>query len=964
MHSIENLLNNFKKLDLKTRLPETRQCLGEETSVITTEDLHMEHEEEEDHADLGVGIGHEVTLFNLEVEDEAPQLPTTNHLSLIRQPNQNPTTANNNIYSPSTTNNNTHKEQQNNNLVSKLHDPSGWPLTRWSPGKILPLLDPNNVTQMAALYCERGLQDSIRFKTSTMETQEINTTESIRPASSKRGGEQIPYSRNNRIYAKSIRKLSFKILHNSRKHQTKTNIGLPKIESAHPVRTLQDGRNAYTVVPIHQDSRRFLTFKNEGIVYQYRSLAFGLNVAPRLFSKLMRYAIEPLRQEGIRLVYYLDDICLLGKSKEELTTTSQKCPHSISNAGIPGIPIQHEKDENHSPNSKDQQTVTTYQTSFTTCPEIMPMDRRPTGESHLDDSSNWRSPTSYSLSSTRSSEESPVESSELGKTLLPVSAESTRTPMMEGISINEERPTNSNNGSTHASNYHLHRQFGNRMGNQFAVYRDIRVLERDGQNTFNKRPRVESSLLCTEDTCNKIRKLHNQGIHRQHYSPKIYNERWRDSITTASGVSSPNPGLMQSAPPQSNLPTHCRSEEHTSRQVITETHTSIRMDDSKETLSTNSTDVGTAKDRRLCSVSQQPTTKILESPSRSIRSSSRCLLSEMVEEGYVLEPTVEIDSEGASKTKEVPCTTSSSGDSTLAESILVADDPTNETPRPSHDHESQQVLPSRMDIINKARNQSGLMNETSVSYLQDTTRSKTAENYDHGWRRWQLWCTQQVPQVDPTEYNQTNVLNFLVAHQRFSVSHLNSFRSSIASVFRVLYPEHMPIANQEQIQAFFATKRRSEVHIPSTSQLETWDTDKMVLFLLSTWADSSLLSLYDLQLKTIALLCLATMARPRSDIGRLQHRDIIFTFQDCSTSSSSALTGVTIHFRKPKETQVKTSKFGVLQDTRLCPASTLHLFIQKTNHLRESLPVDHTLFLAYIDKPAQVSSIRPSTLSN
>jgi hypothetical protein len=25
-------------------------------------------------------------------------------------------------------------------------------------------------------------------------------------------------------------------------------------------------------------------------------------------------------------------------------------------------------------------------------------------------------------------------------------------------------------------------------------------LERDGQNTFNKRPRVESSLLCTEDT--------------------------------------------------------------------------------------------------------------------------------------------------------------------------------------------------------------------------------------------------------------------------------------------------------------------------------------------------------------------------------------------------------------------------------------------------------------------------------
>ncbi|KAI8874644.1 hypothetical protein K501DRAFT_281128 [Backusella circina FSU 941] len=301
------------------------------------------------------------------------------------------------------------------------------------------------------------------------------------------------------------------------------------------------------------------------------------------------------------------------------------------------------------------------------------------------------------------------------------------------------------------------------MGNQFTVYRDIRVLERDGQNTFNKRPRVEGSLLCTEDTCDKIRKLHNQGIHRQHYSSKIYNDGWRDSVSTSSKVSSPNSGPMQSTPPQSNVPTHCRLEEHTSRQVITETHTSIRMDDSEETLSTNSAHMGTTKDRRLCSISQQPTTKILESPLRSIRSSSGCVLSEMVEEGYISEPTVEIDPEGTSKTKEIPSTTSSSGDSTLAGSILVADDLTHETPRPSYEHENQQVPPSRMDIINKARIQSCLMNEASISYLQDSTRSETAKNYDQSWRRWQLWCIQQVPQVDPTEYNQTNVLNFLVA---------------------------------------------------------------------------------------------------------------------------------------------------------------------------------------------------------
>jgi integrase len=135
----------------------------------------------------------------------------------------------------------------------------------------------------------------------------------------------------------------------------------------------------------------------------------------------------------------------------------------------------------------------------------------------------------------------------------------------------------------------------------------------------------------------------------------------------------------------------------------------------------------------------------------------------------------------------------------------------------------------------------------------------------------------------------------------------------------------------------------------------------MTDFLVSTWADSNSLTLYDLQLKTIALLCLATMARPRSDIGRLQFQDIIFNFED---SSNSTLTGVKIHFREPKETQVKTTSLGLLQDTRLCPVSTLYLFISKSNHLRANLPTDHTLFLAYIDKPEQVTSIRPSTMSS
>jgi hypothetical protein len=53
-------------------------------------------------------------------------------------------------------------------------------------------------------------------------------------------------------------------------------------------------KDAYTVVLIHVDSRKLLTFKNEGVVYQYRPLEFSLNVAPRVFSKLIKHVVAKI----------------------------------------------------------------------------------------------------------------------------------------------------------------------------------------------------------------------------------------------------------------------------------------------------------------------------------------------------------------------------------------------------------------------------------------------------------------------------------------------------------------------------------------------------------------------------------------------------------------------------------------------------------------------------------------------
>ncbi|KAG1137376.1 hypothetical protein G6F38_011359 [Rhizopus arrhizus] len=723
-----------------------------------------------------------------------------------------------------------------------------------------------------------------------------------------------------------------------------------------------DLKDAYTVVPIHPESRKYLTFKNEGVVYQYRSLAFGLNVAPRLFSKLMRYAVEPLRQEGIRLVYYLDDICLLSKTKEDLHITVKKSIHTIPDTGILGVPIQYQKNENHSSITKNKQAITENSSSLTTNPTFLPLDSGSAGQDYLNDTGNRGSTSSHSSSSKGSSKESLLEQPKLGKTVSYILPESTGISMVEGVRFIQERPTYSSENSSITSDNDLHRQLRHGVGSELTNDGNIRVLEQSRQINVNKRPRTEGSLFCFENACSKIRKLHDKGFHRQHNSSQIHNEIWRYGITPITGISSSDSRSLQSIQPNSDLPTYCGDKEHISGSTITKASSTLRTDHSEKIIPSNYTSVGAVGSGRICSLTQSPTEEILEPSSRSISRSTGRVPTEMAQERDVSKSSLETNPQGDTTIEETEDTSSRFNYPSVAQPILVSNGPTDETLGQSNSYENQQeVLSDRMAIISDARRKFGLTDAASIEYLENSTRSSTKKIYDNGWRQWHRWCLQKTPVVNPIKYNCANVLAFLVANQHYSSKHLNTLRSSLASVFRELYPDEMPLALQPTIQAFFAAKRRSEVRIPTIQQLETWDTNRMTAFILSSWADSNTLTLTDLQLKTIALLCLATMARPRSDIGRLQFRDTIFKYQD---SSNMTVSGLTLHFRVPKEAQVKTTQIGVLQDSRLCPVTTLHIFIQKTATLRTNLPVDHTLFLAYIEKPNLVSSIRPSTLSN
>ena len=76
-----------------------------------------------------------------------------------------------------------------------------------------------------------------------------------------------------------------------------------------------DLSDAYFHLLVHPRDRRYLRFQWGGQTYQFRSLPFGLSLAPWVFTRLVREYLLTLRAQGIRIRAYLDDWLILAPSQ-------------------------------------------------------------------------------------------------------------------------------------------------------------------------------------------------------------------------------------------------------------------------------------------------------------------------------------------------------------------------------------------------------------------------------------------------------------------------------------------------------------------------------------------------------------------------------------------------------------------------------------------------------------------------
>ena len=95
-----------------------------------------------------------------------------------------------------------------------------------------------------------------------------------------------------------------------------------------------DLSDAYMTLPVEEESRNYLCFQFQDQMFQFCVLPFGLNDAPRAFTKTLKPPVGTLRSLGFILVVYLDDIILAASTRELWIYQGQILIKTLENLGF------------------------------------------------------------------------------------------------------------------------------------------------------------------------------------------------------------------------------------------------------------------------------------------------------------------------------------------------------------------------------------------------------------------------------------------------------------------------------------------------------------------------------------------------------------------------------------------------------------------------------------------------------
>ena len=95
-----------------------------------------------------------------------------------------------------------------------------------------------------------------------------------------------------------------------------------------------DLSDAYWHIPIARRLTPFLGFKLGNQKFAFKALPFGLNIAPRIFTKLTDVVVHFLRQKGILVAAYLDDWLIWAKTATDCIKSAKEVMSFLESLGF------------------------------------------------------------------------------------------------------------------------------------------------------------------------------------------------------------------------------------------------------------------------------------------------------------------------------------------------------------------------------------------------------------------------------------------------------------------------------------------------------------------------------------------------------------------------------------------------------------------------------------------------------
>ena len=94
-----------------------------------------------------------------------------------------------------------------------------------------------------------------------------------------------------------------------------------------------DLKDGFWHLSVARKFRPYLGFRYRGQNWRFRAMPFGLNLAPMIFTKLIKFTVTKLAEEDIWVLPYLDDLLIIAFSEQECLLKLEKTLEILQSLG-------------------------------------------------------------------------------------------------------------------------------------------------------------------------------------------------------------------------------------------------------------------------------------------------------------------------------------------------------------------------------------------------------------------------------------------------------------------------------------------------------------------------------------------------------------------------------------------------------------------------------------------------------